>query len=225
MTKDSVIEIDQDVFREHLLKYTRKAFQLLPKLERPRILDIGCGSGVPTIELAKLCNGEIVGIDTNQSLLDKLNCKIKEKGLSNRISTLRCSMLKLDFPPQSFDIIWNEGSVFVIGFERALLEWSHLLKSDGFLVIHDKIDNMIKKLKKIPKCGYRLIHHFTLSRDVMWREYYEPFEFHVIGLREKHGDNSRALKSLKKYQNEINMVKKSPQNEISVFYIMQKIKY
>ncbi|MHA2074990.1 MAG: class I SAM-dependent methyltransferase, partial [Candidatus Hodarchaeales archaeon] len=188
------------------------------------ILDIGCGSGVPTIELAKLCNGEIVGIDTNQSLLDKLNCKIKEKGISNRISTLRCSMLKLDFPPHSFDIIWNEGSVFVIGFERALLEWSHLLKPDGFLVIHDKINNMTEKLKKIPTCGYRLIHHFTLSRDVWWREYYEPFELRVIELRKKYRDNSRAIQSLKKYQNEINMVKKSPQIDSSIFYIMQNIK-
>ncbi len=224
MANDSFVEIDQDVFREHLLKYTRKAFQLLPKLVKPRILDIGCGSGIPTIELAKLCNGEIVGIDTNQSLLDKLNLRIKEKGLSKRISTLRCSMLKLNFPPQGFDIIWSEGSVFVIGFEQALLEWSHLLKPDGFLVIHDKIDNMNEKLKKIPKCGYKLIHHFTLSRDVWWKEYYEPFELCVIELRNKHKDDSGALKSFKNYQNEINSVKKSLQTDLSVYYIIQKSK-
>lgn len=224
MAKDSFVEIDQDVFREPLLKFTRKAFQLLPKLEKPRILDIGCGSGVPTIELAKLSNGEIVGIDTNQPLLDKLSRKIKEMGLPKRISTRKCSMFELDFPPNSVDIIWNEGSVFVIGFERALLEWSHLLKPDGFLVLHDNIDNMTEKLNKIPKCGYKLIHHFTLSRDVWWREYYEPFELRVIELRKKYRDNSRALKSLEKYQNEIDMVKNSPQTDMSIFYIMQKIK-
>ena len=94
MAKDSFVEIDQDVFREHLLKFTRKAFQLLPNLEKPRILDIGCGSGVPTIELAKLSNGEIVGVDTNQSLLDKLNRKIKEIGLLKRISTRKFSMFE-----------------------------------------------------------------------------------------------------------------------------------
>ena len=53
MSKDLYSEIDRDRFREPLLKYTRKAFQLLPKLDKPRILDVGCGSGVPTIELAR----------------------------------------------------------------------------------------------------------------------------------------------------------------------------
>ena len=46
--------VDEDIIREGLSKYTRKAFQVLPKLDKPCILDIGCGSGVPTIELAKI---------------------------------------------------------------------------------------------------------------------------------------------------------------------------
>ena len=78
MSKDLLFEINEDQFRERLNRYTRKAFKMLPELEKPRILDIGCGSGVPTIELAKLSNGEIIGIDINQSLLDKLNKKIEK---------------------------------------------------------------------------------------------------------------------------------------------------
>ena len=40
-------------------RYTRKAFRLLPKLAKPRILDIGCGTGIPALELARLREGEI----------------------------------------------------------------------------------------------------------------------------------------------------------------------
>ncbi len=105
MSKDISNEINTDQFRKNFNKYTRKAFQMLPELEKPRILDIGCGSGVPTIELAKLSNGEIIGIDINQSLLDQLNRKIEEKGVSNRMKTIKCSLFEIDFPDERFDII------------------------------------------------------------------------------------------------------------------------
>ena len=78
MTDKASFKIDRDVLRQRLLKYTRKAFFLLPDLDRPRILDIGCGSGVPTIELARLTDGEIIGLDIDASLLDKLDQKIQE---------------------------------------------------------------------------------------------------------------------------------------------------
>ena len=104
MPKDLMVEI-KDHFRERLNKYTRKALKMLPNLEKPRILDIGCGSGVPTIELAKLSNGEIIGIDIKQSLLDRLNRRIEEECSSNRVKAVKCSLFEIDFPDESFDII------------------------------------------------------------------------------------------------------------------------
>ena len=76
-------EIEQA--RAIFLKYTRKAFFKLSRQKKPRILDIGCGSGIPTIELAKLSNGEVTGIDIDQSSLDELKRKISEEALSNRV--------------------------------------------------------------------------------------------------------------------------------------------
>jgi ubiquinone/menaquinone biosynthesis C-methylase UbiE len=179
MFKDLYSDIDLDRFRERLLKYTRKAFQLLPKSNRPRILDVGCGSGVPTIELAKLSDGEIIGIDTDESLLEKLGRKIEEGGFSDRVKIKKCSLFEIDFPDESFDIVWAEGSIAIIGFERGLREWKRLLKTKGFLVVHDDIKNMSDKLRKIPDCGYKLINHFSLSEDAWWTEYYKPLEIQM----------------------------------------------
>jgi len=109
--------MNTDVVRRYLLKYTRKAFRMLPKFHNPpRILDIGCGSGVPTMELARLSEGEVIGIDIDQPALDKLIKKTGKAGFSDRVQAINCSILGMSFPDESFDIIWSEGSIFVIGF-------------------------------------------------------------------------------------------------------------
>ncbi len=150
MTKETLLEIYQDHLRESFNTYTRKAFQMLPELDKPHVLDIGCGSGVPTIELAMLSNGQIIGLDIQQSLLDKLKRKIEELGFSNRVRTVKCSMFEIDFPDESFDVIWAEGSISIIGFENGLKIWRRFLKPNGFLVVHDDIKNIINKLAQNP---------------------------------------------------------------------------
>jgi ubiquinone/menaquinone biosynthesis C-methylase UbiE len=223
MSKNLLLEEIQDYFRKNLIKYTRKAFRMLPELEKPRILDIGCGSGIPTIELARLSDGEIIGIDIDDSLLEKLDEKIEEEGFSDRVRIRKCSLFGMDFPDESFDIIWAEGSIHIIGFERGLREWKRLLKTNGFLVVHDDIKAMSDKLKKIPDCGYKLINHFSLPEDAWWIEYYQPLEIQIKQLSIKYNDDPEALKILKKSQNGIDAVKKSPKKYGSVFCLMQKI--
>ena len=223
MSKDLYYEINRDRFRERLLSYTREAFRLLPDLDRPRILDVGCGSGVPTVELAKLSEGEVVGVDIDQSLLDELNRKIEREGLSDRVETKKCSMFEMDFPNESFDIIWAEGSIFVIGLERGLKEWRRLLRPGGFLVVHAENRKMLGKLETISRFGYRLLNHFSLPRDAHWTEYYGPLEIRIEELRAKYRGNLRALRMLRKRQSEVDMVKRDPRKYSSGFYIMQKL--
>jgi len=222
MSKDLLSEIDKDHFRERLNKYTKRAYQMLPKIKNPHILDIGCGSGVPTIELAKLSDGEVIGIDINQSLLDQLNRKIEEDGFSNRVKTIKCSLFEMDFLDESFDIIWAEGSIWIIGFEKGLKEWRRLLKPNGFLVVHDEVKTVSNKLEKIPRCGYKLINQFSLPEDAHWTKYYQPIENRIKELYKKYKNNSEALKILKKCQNEIDMVKRNPKEHCSAFFILQK---
>jgi ubiquinone/menaquinone biosynthesis C-methylase UbiE len=222
MSKDVYTEIDRDSSRERLLKYTRKAFKLLPRLDKPRILDAGCGSGLPTIELAKLSNGKVVGIDIDQSLLIELKRKIEREDLSDRVETRKCSVFELDFPDETFNIVWFEGATRMIGFEKALKEWRRLLKPNGFLVIHDEIKTVSNKLEEIPSLGYKVINQFFLPEDAWWIEYYRPLENRIKGLREKYKDNLEVLRTLKEVQDEIDMVKGKPEEYRSAFYIMQK---
>jgi len=222
VTEEAQFQVKKDLIRKRLLKYTRKAFRMLPKLDKPRILDVGCGSGTPTIELAKLSNGQIIGLDVNQPSLDRLTRKIKKAGLSDRVKVIKCSMVDMNFPDESFDIIWAEGSIHVVGFERGLQEWKQFLKPNGFLVVHDEVGAITEKVEQISSCGYELLGRFILNEDTWWTEYFAPLEKRINEIRTEYPDDPKVLEILHNDQREIEMFKKNPRHYCSVFFIMKK---
>jgi len=243
MTEQTALQLEKDLLREGLCKYTRKAFQMLPRLDKPRILDIGCGPGGPTLELARLSQGEIIGIDIHQPFLDRMTGKIEEAGLSSRVKAVNRSMFDMDFPDDSFDIIWAEGSIWIIGFERGLKEWRRLLKPNGFLVVHEMvwlrpnppkeicdywkgvypgIKTVPENLKQVSGFGYDLIAHFALPEDAWRIEYYGPLEKRVKELRAKYVDDPKTLVMLDEEQREIDIARKYHEWYDSAFFLMQK---
>jgi ubiquinone/menaquinone biosynthesis C-methylase UbiE len=222
-TADIEKELAKDRLRARLLTYTRKALGILPKIENPWILDIGCGSGVATIELAVMTDGEVTGLDIDQSSLDKLDRKAREAGVADRLRTVRGSMAQIDLPRESFNIIWAEGSISFLGFRNGLLQWRRLLKEGGYLVVHDSDEKTPSKFREIETCGYRLLHHFTLPPDVWWTEYYAPLQKKIDDLKEKYCASPAQLRILEAEQREVDMVRANPDRYGSVFFIMQKI--
>ena len=222
MMKETQFQTKKDLIRKRLLKYTRKAFRMLPKLNKPRILDVGCGSGIPTMELARLCDGEITGLDIDQSLLDALSRRIEGAGLSDRVKAMNCSILDMNFPDESFDIIWAEGSIYVIGFERGLQEWKRFLKQNGYLMVHDEKGNVAEKIEQISSCGYELLDHFILTIDTWWQEYFAPLERLIDETRTKYAHDQRILRELQSAQQEIDWFYKNPELCSSVCFIMKK---
>ena len=128
------------------------------------------------MELAKLSNGEIIGLDINQDFLDELRRKIGKAEVSDKVKAKKCSIFDMEFPDESFDIIWTEGSIWIIGFKKGLKEWRQFLKPNGFMVVHDEKGNIPEKLKQISSCGYDLLGYFVLSEYMWWVEYYAPLE-------------------------------------------------
>lgn len=49
-------------------------------------------------------------------------------GLGDRVTALVGSMDELAFGDEELDLIWAEGSIYNIGFERGLTEWRRFLK-------------------------------------------------------------------------------------------------
>lgn len=174
---------------------TVRAFQTL-NINPRKILEIGCGKGNSTMLLARLCDAHIVATDNEQSALDKVENKIKQNNVGERVSTQCISMTELSFGEEKFDVIWAEASAYVMGIENALEKWKSLISEDGALVFSDLVwltDNPSKEAIKhwksdypdmqtvdtrrlqIEKAGYKLQHTFTLSEQA-WKNYYEPLE-------------------------------------------------
>jgi ubiquinone/menaquinone biosynthesis C-methylase UbiE len=226
-------------------KSTQKAFKAIPKRpEQPFILDIGCGPGVQTIELAKLSKGRIIALDNHQAFLDKLINNARKEGLINCIVPTNISMLEMDFGENTFDIIWSEGALYFMGFQNGLRRCHQLLKKDGFLAVTElvylvnnppapliqyfgKVYPDIKPVKDnidiIQNERFHLITNFTLPESSWLDCFYLPMEEELSRLNRKYRSNRIALAIFEEMKNEINLYKKFSDFYGYEFFVMQRI--
>ncbi|MDQ4103702.1 MAG: class I SAM-dependent methyltransferase [Actinomycetota bacterium] len=64
--------------------------------------------------------GAVTAIDTHPPFLARLRELADAAGIGHRIQTLQASMEKLPLPDASADLVWAEGSAYVMGFDAAL---------------------------------------------------------------------------------------------------------
>ncbi len=219
---DMVVLEELEQARTFFLQYTRKAFLMLPKMEKPKILDVGCGSGLPTIEMAKLSNGEVTGIDIDQTCIVRFRKRIINDGLSGRVTAIEGTLDDVKFPNESFDVVWSEGVIGELTFKKELEDWRRLIKPDGFLVIHYQILEAQDTIAQLQNMGYVLTETVLVPEKAWWTEFYKPLEEKMGILLDKYKYNLEALKLLKTLQNEIEVVKKEPNRFNTAFYIMRK---
>jgi len=83
--------------------------------------------------LAQNTEATITALDLYAGSIDKLNATIEKLGLQNRVKGVVGSMDNLPFQNDEFDIIWSEGAIANIGFEKGLNYWRRFLKKDGYI--------------------------------------------------------------------------------------------
>jgi ubiquinone/menaquinone biosynthesis C-methylase UbiE len=224
---------------------TRKAFSFLKDLPpQPDILDIGCGPGMQTIDLARLMPGHITAIDTHEPFLEALRQRVAAEGLTERITLRNMSMFNLEFEPHSFDIIWSEGAIYILGFETGLRVCKKLLKPGGYMAVteiswikpgipeecraywelnYPGMKSVEENLELVRKQGYLDVGHFVLPESSWWTHYYTPIEERIVQLRQKYQDDAEALRQLDEHQLEIEIYRKYFAWYGYVFYVMQAV--
>jgi len=212
--------------------------------ENARITDIGCGTGGQTMELAQNAMGTITAIDISPEYIEKLNEKAKQLNLQDKVKGIVGSMENLPFGQEEFDLIWSEGAIYHIGFERGLKEWRKFLKKGGYIAVSEntwftderpeeiqefwqkaypEIDTISNKLAQMQKAGYMPVASFVLPENCWTEHYFPPFDAVQKTFLKKYAGNQAAENFIKHEQYVKELYDKYKAYFGLAFYIGKKI--
>ena len=111
-----------------------RVIQGLDLKEETKILDIGCGCGATTLEIAKIVNqGEVIGVDISEPMLERATQTASDMALTN-ISYQVKDVQVDEMPNKYFDIAFSRfGVMFFEDPFEAFNNINHSLKDNGQL--------------------------------------------------------------------------------------------
>ena len=79
----------------------------------------------------------ITGIDLFPDFIEIFNENAVKANCADRVKGITGSMDNLPFQNEELDLIWSEGAIYNIGFERGMNEWNKYLKKGGFIAVSE----------------------------------------------------------------------------------------
>ncbi len=224
---------------------TIKALSFIDNLaDESRIADIGCGTGGQTMVLAQNAPGKITGIDLFPLFIDLFNANAMKLNLQDRVTGVVGSMDNLKFQNEELDLIWSEGAIYNIGFERGLKEWKKYLKSGGFIAVTEiswftetrpeeidmfwkdayaETDTIPNKVAQMQRAGYIPVASFILPENCWTEHYYDPQVDAQKAFLNKYKGNQAAEDLVENQRHEAMLYSKYKEYYGYVFYIGKKI--
>lgn len=220
---------------------TEHVLDLLPKRTFSVVVDAGCGTGRQSMVLAQRLQTPVQALDVYEPFLERLRARARAAGLHHLIRPRCMDMADIPEAFSEIDLLWCEGAVYNIGFDRALDQWRDAVKPDGFLVISELVwlstsvpetvreffDAMYpamrtvdENLQAVEKAGYRLVFTHPLPRETWVKGYYGLLGPKAAVLLDHPDEAVRALAA--ENLEEIRIFEMSEDCYGYVFFVMQK---
>jgi SAM-dependent methyltransferase len=229
MTTSYQLDRELGIFelRETFLEHTREAYALLPAFETgsPRILDIGCGTGTPSMELARLSGGEVVGIDVDAPALEVMRDRVAEAGLGDQVTALHGSIYDTDFPDASFDLLWEEGVLHLLDTGRSLPQCRRLLRQRCYLVMHESNSWFDSVRDRLADFGFSLRQTHPLPKHYWLTAYAEPLDAILRAFVRSHDLETLdevAVNALATHQAAVASIRADPGATDCAFHLLQR---
>lgn len=176
---------------------TERALNMTGPLGHVRqVLDVACGPGMQTLDLADLLPGAtITAVDARADYVAEGQRRAALQGASERVEFVQGDMASLPFAAGGFDLLWCEGAAYIMGVENALRSWRPLLGPGGRLALSEAVwlradppgqlrdwwDHGYPGMRNVEGCrelvraaGFDLLGDFVLPEDAWWEHYYLP---------------------------------------------------
>lgn len=224
---------------------TLKALSFIDDLEKiKKTADLGCGTGGQTMALAQKISGEIIGVDMFSEFINVFDKNSKKLELSDRVRGLVGNIEMLPFKKEEFNLLWSEGVIDGIGFEKRMDYWNSFLKHDGYVVfscpswiteIHPvdvvkfwtdagcKLNTVDQNIAILQKTGFRFISSFILPEYCWTENYYIPRTKAMENLRKKYAGNETFEEYAQGDRIEVELYDEYKDHYGYVFYIAKKI--
>lgn len=197
---------------------------ITPAPDKPRVIDLGCGSGQQTIALARRMECSILAVDNHQPFLDELMRRAGRAGVADRITTRNRDMATLSPAEGPFDLAWAEGSLFVMGFENGLRLCRDLVHPGGCVAVtelcwfrpdvpkpcrdflggeYPVMTDVEGNLARVRASGLTLVDHFLLPKVGWLENFYEPLAVRNAEMRRLHGNDPEKLPLIEMTEAEI----------------------
>jgi ubiquinone/menaquinone biosynthesis C-methylase UbiE len=131
------------------------------------IVDVGCGPGYATLDLAEIVgpSGRVIALDRSRRFLNALEAVSKQRGLP-QISTLELDLDTAKLPELKADGAWVRWVFcFVTNPRDLLVRIAETVRPGGALVIHEYFDYSTWRL--VPRCVE--LEKFVLAVMQSWR--------------------------------------------------------
>ena len=206
-----------------------------------RVLDLGAGHGRTTFTLAQaLPDARITAVEIHEPFVERISERARKSGLAGRVHAMCGDMAKIDVAAGSIDLIWVEGSIYVVGMERALVMWRPWLRAGGCLAFSDFVrwtDDLPEEARafwaveypdmaseaeirlRAEAAGYRVDCSFRLPRNAH-EAYYVPLEARMAELA--GSADADVLKAREDIRKEIDVVRRFCDEAGYTFFVLQR---